>query len=146
MGILKDGIGSRISINIGNAFYAEIEITPPEVDGRGGIDMTSLRNRGWITMAPKSLKALNAMTARVQYDPIMYGVVIGILQRNRQMSVTFPDGGVLTFWGWIDKFTPEGMSEGNKPTATLTIQPSNLDQQCNEVGPSYASGQSTTCV
>lgn len=146
MGILKDGHPTRISYGVATALYGEVEVTPPEVDGRGGIDMTSMRNNAWTTMAPKSLKQLNATTARIIFDPAMYAQAFTYTQRNRQNTITFPDGGILGFWGWWDKFSPEGLSESNRPVAVITIQPSNLNSQCVEAGPTYTAGTSVVCA
>lgn len=145
MGILKDGHPTRISYGVAGNLYGEVEVTPPEVDGRGGIDMTSMRNVAWVTMTPKSLKQLNAATARIQFDPTMYSQAFTRVGRNQTNSISFPDGGILQFWGWWDKFSPEGMSESNKPVAAITVQPSNLNSQCVETGPSYTPGSSTIC-
>lgn len=145
MGILKDGHPTRIAFGVGTSEFGEVEVTPPEVDGRGGIDMTSMRNNNWTTMAPKSLKQLNALTARILFDPIMYSRAFTLINKNRSQQVTFPDGGILSFWGWWNKFTPEGMSTDNRPISVVEVQPSNLNQQCQEDGPSYIPGTSTLC-
>ena len=63
MGILKDGHPSRIVFGVSGNLFGEVEVTPPEVDGRGGIDMTSMRNNVWVTMAPKSLKRKRCTTS-----------------------------------------------------------------------------------
>lgn len=146
MGLLKDGHGTRITFSVNGTLYGEVEVTPPEVDGRGGIDMTSMRNAAWTTMAPKSLKSLNAMNARIIFDTAMYQQAFNLINKNRGQVVTFPDNSSLSFWGWWNKFSPEGMSTDNRPTAGIEVQPSNLNQDCVESGPTYSAGSPATCA
>jgi hypothetical protein len=147
MSILKDGY--KVTITLGGPganLYGEIEITPPEIDGRGGIDMTSMRNLAWVTMAPKSLKQLNPVNAKLMFDPSLIPAVYARVQRNTLFTITFPDGATLTFWGWIDKMTHDPLKESERPTLTVVIQPSNLNSQCQEAGPVFTAGTAAVCA
>jgi hypothetical protein len=64
--------------------------------------------------------------------------VLTLLQVNQQITITFPDLSTVTFWGWLDTFTPGDLSEGEQPTAEITVIPSNQDSAGDEVGLSYA--------
>lgn len=116
----------------------EKDVTPPGMTGGGSIDTTTMRNVDWRTGAPKKLKSLTAVTLTVAFAtdaiPIMFAL-IGILQL---IVVQHPDHSTNTFWGWIDEFTPGAFTEGEQPTATVTIQPSNRDPNGNEAAPVYA--------
>ena len=118
---------------------AEKEITPPGVAGGGANDASTMRNELWRTMSPKSLRTLTPCTAVVAYDPELYREMEAMININQLITITFPDGSTLKFWGWIDDFSPGASVEGSQPTATITIIPSNQDGDNNnaEIAPVY---------
>jgi hypothetical protein len=107
------------------------------MSANGPIDTTTMRNTAWRTMAPKQLKTMSPVNSTVAYAtdaiPLLYGQ-IGI---NQPIFVTFPDGSSVSFWGWIEEFTPGANVEGEQPTATLTVQPSMRNDAGDEVAPAY---------
>lgn len=122
----------------------EKSVTPPGIDGGGSIDITTMRNgdgtTGWRTFAPKALKTLTESTATCAYDSEMYDECLTALQVNQEIEIAFPDDSTVTFWGWLDKFMPGELTEGEQPTAEITIIPSNRnnDEPALEVAPVYA--------
>lgn len=114
----------------------EKEITPPGVSKGGAIDVTNMRNTAWRTAVPRKLKTLPELTVTVAYAMDAYKSVleqkVGV---NQEFTVTFPDNATLKFWGWIEEFTPAAMREGEQPTATLRIVPSNRNATGVETGP-----------
>ncbi len=142
MSRIDDGFKTIVTFSAGSSgvtftFY-EKEITPPGVEGGGPNDTTTMRNTEWRTLSPKQLKTLTPMTAIGAYDPAVYDEIIAMLQTNQSIVVTFPDDSTLTFFGWIDGFVPGNIVEGEQPTATITIQPSNQDADGEEIAPVYA--------
>ena len=121
------------------ALMEEKEITVPGISGGGANDASTMRNETWRTMSPKSLRTLTPMTAVVAWDPALYDEMVAMLNDNQLITVTFPDGATLAFWGWIDDFAPGAQVEGAQPTATITIIPSNQDADNNnaEIAPVY---------
>lgn len=115
-------------------FY-ERTIKPPGVDGGGAIDITTMRNSVWRTQSPKSLKTLSECSFSAAYDPTVYGDIVDMIQENQLCTITFPDASTLIFWGWVDKFEPGELAEGEQPTADVTIVPSNHDNSDTEVAP-----------
>lgn len=105
----------------------EKEVTPPGFAGGGANDASTMRNVTWRTMSPKSLKTLTPVTLAVAYDPALYDEMDAMINDNQLITITFPDGATLAFWGWIDEFTPNASIEGEQPTANITIIPSNQD-------------------
>jgi hypothetical protein len=57
---------------------------------------------------------------------------------NQLITVTFPDGATLVFWGWLEEFTIASMKEGEQPTATVKFNPGNIDSDGVEVAPVYS--------
>lgn len=135
---LDDGFSTIITLaNIPSVKIYEKEVTPPGLTGGGPIDTTTMRNDNWRTMSPKSLKSLTALSAVVAFATEAIQVIQEQININQLITVTFPDNSSLTFYGWVDEFTLGKFSEGEQPTATLTIQPSLHDAAGAEVAPDY---------
>jgi hypothetical protein len=115
--------------------FWEKEVTPPGVQGGGENDTTTMRNTTWRTKAPKKLKTMSPMNFIASYDPAVYDQILTLIQTNTQITVTFADGSTLVFWGWLDEFTPGASVEGEQPTATCTIIPSNQNASKVETAP-----------
>jgi len=117
--------------------FWEKEITPPGMDAGGATDTTTMRNILYRTKAPKKLITLTAMTLVVSYDPVFYDDILAMLSENQLITITWPDTSTLAFWGWLDKFVPGNVVEGEQPTATVTIEPSNQNDSQVETAPVY---------
>lgn len=114
---------------------AEIEVTPPGVDAGGGIDTTTMRNEEWRTMAAKHLKSLTSSSFTAAYKTISYTQIITMIGVNQVITLTFPDGGSIEFWGFLNTFTPGAHVEGERPTAECEIIPTLKDDDGVEVEP-----------
>ncbi len=142
MSFLKDGYQTLIGFDSapGIALYANIKektVTPPGVDNTGSIDITTMRNAQWRTKFPKQLMTLTAMTFTVSYDPGFYASIVAMTGQIDVITVYFPDGSTLAFYGFVDKIIPGENKEGEFPTATMTIEPTNMDETDAEVGPDF---------
>lgn len=145
--ILTDGFPTQITFTSSalasaadvHLLMEEQDLTPPGVSGGGPNDTTSMRNEVWRTRHPKKLKTLTSAPLTVKYDPEFYDLVNDMINDNQQITVTFPDGSRIVFWGWIDSFTPNACAEGDQPTATMVIEPSNMDADHDnvEIAPRY---------
>lgn len=135
---LDDGFSTLITLaNIPTIKLYEKEVTPPGFDLGGPIDTTTMRNSAWRSSAPRQLKTLTQVTATVAYATDALDSILAQLGINQLVTVTFPDGSSLEFYGWIEQFTPGAHKEGEQPTATLTVHPSNRDATGAEVAPAY---------
>jgi len=54
--------------------------------------------------------------------------------------ITFPDNSTYRFRGWLDKFTPNAIVEGEMATANITVIPANQTAAGVEVAPVYQVG------
>jgi hypothetical protein len=125
---MEDGHSTRIAFSAdSDVVMAEKEVTPPGISGGGANDVTTMLNVTYRTMAPKNLITLSEASFEAAYDPAFYDEIITMVNLNQTITVTFPDGGILLFRGWIDEFTPNRNVEGEQPTAEITIIPSNRD-------------------
>lgn len=133
---IDDGFKTLISFALSSSVkFWEKSITPPGMSGGGPNDTTTMRNTLYRTKAPKKLITLDPATVVVAYDPAVYPQIVSMLNQNQAITITFPDDSTLVFWGWIDSFAPSEASEGEQPTATVTIQPSNQNASGVETAP-----------
>ena len=140
---LDDGFSTTITLTTpATVKFYEKTVTPPAIDGGGPNDTTTMRNVAWRTKAPKKLKTLTQSQTTVAYDPEVYDNILAALNLNQSIDIDFPDGSRLTFFGWIDKFTPGEVTEGEQPTATIVIEISNQDAAGAEIAPVYTTASS----
>lgn len=118
-------------------YFREVDLTPPGIDAGGPNDVTTMRNVTWRSMKPKKLLTLTPFTATCKYDPAVYNQILTMIRTNTTVVITFPDDSTLRFQGFIDKFTPNALVEGEMGTAVVTVAPSNEDDDGNEVAPVY---------
>lgn len=138
MSRIDDGFSTTIGFaGAPSIKFWEKEVTPPGVSGGGAVDTTTMRNEEWRTMSPKQLKTLSPAKLTVAYDPAVYTDIVAQVNVNQLITITFPDGSTLAFWGWLDEFTPGKNAEGEQPTAEVTIQPSNQNASKVETDPVY---------
>jgi hypothetical protein len=139
---IDDGHPTRVYLSTeGSAIVIEMyekEVTPPGVSGGGANETTTMRNTLWRTNAPKQLITLTPCTFIGAYDPAVYDEIVSNVNTNQDITIVFPDGSTLVFWGWIDEFIPGPIVEGVQPTAEITIIPSNQDGDGAEIAPVYS--------
>lgn len=145
MARLRDGFKTLLSFALNPTLYAEIELTPPAVDKGSMIPQDTMRNTAWRMKIGKALKDLTEFTVTISWDPAIY-FQSHVYMGNQSMSITFPDGSILQFWAEVTKFAPGPNKEGERPTATLTINPTNMNSQCQETGPTFTAGSTYACV
>lgn len=145
MAFLNDGFPTTIDFDLAPTVkFKEKTITPPGMDGGGPNKTSTMRNIRYHTKQPKGLIDMSAMTTTVSYDPECYdSVEQDLLNKNGQVTINFPDGSMLTVYGWLDKFMPQEISEGEQPEAEITIEISNQDDDGNEVAPDYQASTGT---
>ncbi len=140
---IDDGFSTTITLTTpATVKFWEKTVTPPAIDGGGANDTTTMRNTAWRTKAPKKLKTLTQSQTTVAYDPEVYDNILAALNLNQLITIDFPDGSQLAFWGWIDKFTPGEIVEGEQPTATVVVEISNQDDTLTEIAPVYTTASS----
>ncbi len=134
---LDDGYQTLISM--GGAIFGlsafEKEVSPPGVDGNGMVDTTTMRNFVWRTRNAKHLKTLTDFTCTVAYSVDIYNDMVVNAQENQLITIFFPDLSQIDFYGFVDKFIPQASREGEQPTATITVVPTNQDLFGNEIAP-----------
>ncbi len=129
MAFLNDGFSTVVTVSLTPSLILtlrEKEVQPPDLDGGGPIETTTMRNTLVRTKQPKKLTTIGDLVMHCQYDPAEYAAfILGHGQRIGFCSVTFPDGSTLGFFGWVESFKPSSHKEGEFPTAEVKIIPSN---------------------
>ena len=138
MARIDDGFSTIITFaNYPSVSFWEKEVTPPGMEGGGANEISTMRNTTWRTKAPKQLVSLTDCNFVAAYDPVVYEDVVDMINENQLITITFPDGATLAFWGWLDTFTPNANVEGEQPTAACVIIPSNQSTSYSEIAPDY---------
>lgn len=134
---LQDGYQTLVHIagdpDIG---FWEKSSKPPGYDGGDAVDTTTMRNATYNTKAPRALADMTDMTFVAAYDPLVYTDALAILNVPTTVTLFFPDGSTLAFYGYIRSAEPSDHVEGTQPEMTVTITPTNWDPGANvEAGP-----------
>ena len=142
---LEDGYSTKVAFSRdSNIVLWEKTVTPPGIDGGDEIDTSTMFNTTWRTRVARSLKTLTPCSFTAAYDPSVYDEILGLInQDNGAVTVHFPDGSKLDFWGYLKNFQPNEHTEGEMPTATVTIEATMLDASFAEQAPVLASVSGT---
>lgn len=138
---LEDGFSTLVTLEDASTLGIwETEVTPPGYEGGDAIPTTTMHNSSLRTFAPSQLKTLTECSFTGAFDPGAYTTVASNINVEQTITVTFPDGSTVAFFGYLMSFQPNGMSEGEFPLADVTIQPTNWDPDNNEeAGPTVSS-------
>jgi len=142
---LDDGYSTKVTFNANSDFSIwEKTVKPPGIDGLDAIDTTTMHNTEWRTYSPRSLKTLSTFTVTGAYDPDIYDDAAALLNENGVFTVEFPDGATIAFYGAITNLDFAEMSEGTHPEVTITVTPTNQDDNGVEQSPVMAGDISGT--
>lgn len=142
---MGDGYKTTITFAVDpNMEYWEKSVKPPSLDGGDPIMTPSMHNDTWVTKHPRRLIDMGEVTVTCNWDPVMYVSALAILNVATTITVTFPNGATLAFYGYLQKFEPAELQDGEEPEATLTIMPTNADPTtCEEEAPVFTAGTGT---
>lgn len=125
---MGDGFSTKITIGADpNITFWEKTVTPPGVDGGDPVETTTMFNTTWRTMRARQLKTLTEVSATVAYDAAVYDEIVTQVNNETTITVKFPAGDTIAFYGYLRSFTPGEIAEGSQPEATIVIQPTQWD-------------------
>ncbi len=126
---LDEGFPTKIAFSrLPTASFWEKTVQPPGVDGGEPVETTTMHNLVWRTQNPRVLKTLMPHTTKVAYDPNWYNQIVStLINQAGSVTVRFPDGSTLDYFGYLQKFEADQIEEGKQPEATVTIVPTNWD-------------------
>ncbi len=106
----------------------EKTVTPPGLDGGDSIPTSTMHNIQWRTFSARQLQTMTEMTSTVAYDPKIYSTIVSqLLNEEGSLTLYFPDGSYLNFFGYLKMFKPNEMTEGAQPEAEITVVCTNQD-------------------
>lgn len=121
----------------------EIAVKPPPMDGGEPIDITTQHNVLFHTMYPRKLIKMDPFDITAAYDPDVIPDLVGLINEFTVITVRFPDSSTWCFHGWLQKWAPGDLKEGEFPQATLTIVPSCMDPTFVEQAPVFTAAAGT---
>lgn len=130
---LRDGYQTLIAFSrYPTVQFWEKTVQPPGLNGGDPIDITTMHNEDVKTKAARQLYDLTPSKTRVAYDPKCYTQILTLLNDDTgSVTVHFPDGSTLDFYGYVMNFEPAELREGEQPEADVTIVPTNFDRTNN---------------
>jgi hypothetical protein len=145
MARIDDGFRTIVLFSLfPNIQFWEKTVQPVGADGGGANDTTTMRNNLYRTHAPKKLITLTELSATYAYDPAVYNTIMSMINQNQLVTQCFPDGSQLAFYGWLNTFKPNEITEGAQPTAAVTVIASNQNLAGYETGPAYSATTTST--
>ena len=148
---LPNGFSTKIVLSaLPAADFFEQTVMAPGYDGGDAIAQTTMLNVAWRTFRPRNLKTLTPITVKAAYDPGFFencsghAAITQVINVEQTITVAYPEGTTIAFFGYVGKVEPEANEEGKLPLLTLTITPTNWDYQGNvEAGPTVSSTHGT---
>ena len=113
----------------------EKSIQPPGFDGGEKIDQTTMHNTEFKTFSPQTLIEVTDSQTTAAFDPRVYTQIRLLINVETTITITFPNGDTLAFFGYLQKFEVNEMSQGEQPEATVTIVATNKDSLGIEQAP-----------
>lgn len=105
----------------------EKSVQPPGYDGGEAINITTMHSIVFRNKAPAALIDVTNHSLKVAYDPAVYASLLGLINYRDTVTVFFPDGSTLAYYGYMQKFEPDALEEGKQPEATVSIVVTNYD-------------------
>lgn len=126
--MLEDGYQSLVTFEADpDVALWEKTVQPPGLDGGDKIDVTTMHNTALRTYAPRSLQEMTDSQITGAYDPRLYPMIRALINVPTTITVLFPNGDTIAFFGYLKSFEPSELQEGEQPTATFMIVATNRD-------------------
>jgi hypothetical protein len=118
----------------------EKTVTPWGWDGGDGIDTTTMHNAVYRTTRPRNLVSTTEFSLTALYDAGAMTALRLLINREQTVTITYPDLTTEAIYAYVRMVERDEISEGEPPTMTVTIQPTNYDPVADvEAGPAIAS-------
>ena len=139
--MIPEGFVSKIAINGATSIgFFEISVQPFRIDGGEGIKTTTQFNVRYHTKRPQTLVEIGDINIKAGYAAKEIDAIMALINVEKSITQTWPDGQYCDFYGWLRSFAPDGLESGGLPTASIVICVSNWDATNKvEVGPVWGS-------
>jgi hypothetical protein len=125
---LRDGFRSLVAFaRDPDVSLWERSVKAPGVSGGDPIDQTTMHNDDVMTKAPQSLIEWTNGSMVCGYDPAVLGQILQLVNKEGSITVHWPDGSTLAFYGYLGTFDVQEKSKGAMPLANCEIVVTNWD-------------------
>lgn len=101
---------------------------PPGVDGGEKIKITSMHNLLYHTAAPQALIMITDGTFTASYDPqALADIITTLINAPGTITIFFPDNSTFAAYGYLQKFEPNQIQQGQQPEGQATVCITNWD-------------------
>lgn len=134
---LDDGFSTLMAFAADpNISFWELTVQPPILDGGDPIDFSNMHNVLYHTMAPRSLLTVGPANFTAFYDPDVWDEARDIMNNRGAITIQYPDGSTLDFFGFLRSIEKQPLEEGAAPTMNGVVVVTNWDPANNvEQGP-----------
>ncbi len=135
--LLENGHRSLItSARDTNVNLWEKDVGQPGDDGGEPVDTTTQHNSTFRTKSPRTLRDLTPFTVTFSYDPIIRDEISNLINVRDTITIRYPDGSTMCFFGYLKGVEFDPLSEGEFPSGTATYVPTCYDPTNDvEAGP-----------
>lgn len=107
--------------------FWEKTVQPPGFDGGAAVDNTTMHNETVRTFAPRNLITMTDCAATCAYDAIVLPQILGLINAEDDVTITFPSGDTWAFFGFCRSFEPQDHEDGSQPEANIVVVCTNTD-------------------
>lgn len=139
---LDNGFGALIAFasNLTIEIY-EKSVQLGAIEGGDPIMTDTHLNTVYITKSPQCLEEWEDVVVIAAYDPAVFSELQALLNDPENITLIYPDGTTLAFWGYLRRIESSPLVKGVQPEITLTIVVTNFDPvNCVEAGPVLLAG------
>lgn len=142
---LGDGYSTKIAFAAdSDVSFWEKTVQPPGHDGGDAVETTTMHNTTVRTFGARNLITMTESSVTAAYDPVVYDQILALVNVEGAITIHFPNGDTLDFFGYLKDFIPQPHAEGAQPEANITIVPTNVDpSDGSEASPNYITSAGT---
>lgn len=136
---MDDGFSTVLSFaNLPDIKMYERELVLPALKGGGGKDTTNMRQLAHRSQTEDILRSVSSFTVTAAFATDAFADAKLQLGINQLISLIFPDGLQMQFYGWMEEFTPQKFVEGELALVAITVHASLRNLQGVETPPTYS--------
>jgi hypothetical protein len=124
--VLPNGFKVLIAIDGITPLFELVSITPPSLTADDAVEQTNMLTNNYRTFLGGALMTYGDIQLTVNYAVGVYDQMRSFIRRNRVVTIIMPDGTRLIGYCIVQGFEPSELTINERPTATLTLKPSNL--------------------
>lgn len=124
--VLPNGFKVLIAIDGITPLFELVSITPPSLMADDAVEQTNMLNNNYRTFLGGALMQYGDISLTVHYAVGAFDQMRSFIRRNRVVTITMPDGTRIIGYCIVQGFEPSELVINERPTATLTLKPSNL--------------------